>query len=369
MIKEGRFGTHEAIGISTVVLLTKVFYTNPGTAIKGAGTAAWYSTLISAFISIIIFLLVCVLMRRFPNRTLGDIFEDVFGKIIGKLLSLVFIGYFIFYAGSNLREFVEMIKAYNLPYTPPSVIIIAFLIPVILIAYLGNETLSRISYIGFWFVLVAIAFILCLDYPFYKVDCIFPLAGFNIKRTIVMGVTRTSAYDEVIILAFMINSIQGVKNFKKAGIIGLIISGITVSMVILCSIIAYDYTMAIENLSDLFELSREIYFGRFFQRFEAIFIFVWVTGSIITVAAFFYTAISIYCRSFKINNSKPILLPFVFITYIITLLPENLSKQIDKGTNFQRIDSGLIIYLIPIMTLIASFIFRKKGVNEKNGKT
>jgi spore germination protein KB len=369
MIKEGKIGLHEAIAISTLSIVTKVFYTNPSAVVKSTGTAGWYATLISVLASALIFLIIYALLKRFPGKDLNDIFDIVFGKVVGKAFSFLFIGYFIFYAGSNLREFVEMIKAYNLPYTQPSVIIFTFLLPIALISYLGFEVLSRISYIGFWIVLGGIFIILVLAVPIYQINSIYPLGGYGIKKSISIGITRLSAYDELIILCFLVSSLQEIKNVKIAGLTSLAISGTAISLVILCSILAFDFTMARENLSNLFELSRSIYLSRFFQRLESIFLFVWVIASVILVTIIFYLALSIFCKTFRINNQRPLILPFIFITFTIALLPENLPQTINVGTNFQRQSSALIVYLIPVITLIVSFIFKKKGAEnnfEKN---
>lgn len=360
MIKEGNIGPQGSLAIATLVLVTKVFYTNTGAVIKGAATAAWYVTLISVLVSLLLFQFVYILLKMFPGKPLSEIFEQVWGRFIGKLLSIVFIAYFIFYAGGNLREFVEMIKTYNLPYTQPSIIIITFLLPVAVISYIGLEALARISHIGFYFVLGSLFIILVLDYPLYRIDSIFPLGGNGLKQNLFIGITRNSAYNEMIILAFFINSLKGLKNFKKASVLGLIISGFTISAVILCSTIAFGYSMSTEHFSNLFELSRAIYFGRFFQRLESIFLIVWVTTSVILVSTFFYTSISIFCKSFNINNHKPLIPSFLIITFVVTLMPENLSSVLSKSTNFQRVYSSLLLYGIPIVTLIVSLMFRKK---------
>jgi spore germination protein KB len=368
MIKEGKIGFREALALSTLAIVTKVFYTNPSAIIKAGGTAAWYITLASAIISLVCFFLVYILLMRFPGQNLNEIFEEVFGKIIGKTLSLVFIGYFTFYAGANLREFVEMIKAYSLPYTQPSFIIITFLLPVAVITYLGLEILVRISYASFWFIIGTIVVILVLNYPQYRLDSIYPLGGYGLQNNVSIAVTRMSAYTEVIVLAFIVRSVNEIKMIKSLGAISLTIAVTSISLVIFCSILKFDYTMSTEHVSNLFELSRGIYFGRFFQRIEAIFLIVWVTTSIILVAAFFYMAVSIFCSAFNISDQKPLIIPFVLLTFIITLQYDNLPEQLEKGTNFQRQKSALIIYLIPLATLAASLIFKKKGAKGSNEK-
>jgi len=365
MMKEGNFGTTEAIALTTVVLVTKAFFTSIRVLVKATSTSAWYATLISCSASMLLFLLVYQLMKRFPNKELVEIFEIVTGKFIGKILSLVFSAYFVYYAGSNLREFVEMIKAYVLPYTPPSVIIFVFLAVVVFFAYIGLEGIARMSYISFIIVSTGLALIMILPLPFYNVDNLFPIAGYSLQTTLSAGLMRSSAYSDVIFLAFIINAIHGVKQFKKVGLISLALSGAIISATILCSLLAFEYTQASENLSTLFQLSRIIYFNRFFQRVESIFIFIWVVASIINVALAFYMAASIFCKTFKIPTHRPSLLLFAFCTFTVTLLPESLSEVVERNVLFLRQYSIVITYLIPLLVLILALIRGKKGEKIK----
>lgn len=365
MNKEGKFGLFEAVCLTTLVLITKNFYTSIRVLIKATGTAAWYTTLLSCATSMILFLFLYLLMKRFPARNLIEIFEDVTGKVVGKILALIFCGYFVYYAGSNLREFLEMIKAYNLPYTPPSLILFAFMLAVIVLAYIGIDGLARLSYISFFPIIIGLVLILVLAYPYYSIDYIFPIGGYGISKTLYQGFFRGSAYDEVVILAIIINSVHGLKIFKKAGLISLGLAGAIISVSIFCDLMAFAYTQGSENLSSLFQLSRTIYFNRYFQRIESVFLFIWVIASIITVATAFYTAVSVYCKAFKIGNHKPLILPFTFLTFMVALLPENLTETVEINILLIRQYSMFVVYLIPILVLVVSFILGKKGEKTK----
>lgn len=368
MIKEGKFGTFEAVSLMTIILITKGFFTSIRVVIKTTGTAAWYTTLISAATSIILFLLVYLLMKRFPGKNLVEVFDRSVGKILGKAFSLIFCAYLIYYAGSNLREFMEMLKAYMYPYTQPSVILFAFMLAVVTLSYIGLEGIVRVSAICFIPIIAGLCLILFLAYPYYRIDYLFPLEGFGISKTLYHGITRSSAYSDIIILAFVINSIHGIKNFKKAGLISLILSGLALSISILCDIMAFAYSQGSENVSSLFQLSRMIYFSRFFQRVESIFLFIWVIASVITVAAGFYTSVSIFCKAFNVSNHKPLLLPAAYLTIMISLLPKNLSEVSEVNITFLRQYSAIITYGIPIFALIISLVLGKKGEKIKDEK-
>ena len=222
MNKEGTFGTYEAICLTTIIMVTKIFFTSISTLVEVEGTAAWYGSIISCLVSLFFFYLLYLLMKRFPGQDITQIFETVLGKVIGKVLTLLFSAYFLYYAASNLREFIEMLKAYNLPYTPPSLLITGFIAVSALIAYYGLEGIARISGILFIPVILGIVIILLLDIPYYDIDYIKPYFGYGIQNTIVTSVLRSSAYDEFFILAIIINSIHGLKTFKKAGVISIV---------------------------------------------------------------------------------------------------------------------------------------------------
>ncbi|GFZ31073.1 hypothetical protein CSC2_15990 [Clostridium zeae] len=361
MIKEGKFGTREAVSLTTLVLISKLFYTSISVLIKTTSTSAWYTTLISCITSIILFLCVSQLIRRYPNKNLVQIFDLVVGRFIGKTLSLIFIAYFIFYSGATIREFVEMLIAYILPYTQPSIILVVFLGVVIAYSYVGIEGIARMAYIGFFCVVVGLITILVLPYKLYDVSNLTPIGGYGIKVAFTMGLWRTSAYSEVIILAFIINCLHGYEQFKKVGLISLILSGIVISIGTACSLMAFEYTQGSENLSSLFQLSRVIYLSRFLQRIESIFIFIWVIASIINVSVTFYLAISIFCKAFNIPRHRPCLLPFAYLTFMVTLMPKNISEATEIYITLIRQYSMIITYFIPILVLLIAIVRGEKG--------
>ncbi|KZL89664.1 GerAB/ArcD/ProY family transporter [Clostridium magnum] len=360
MSKGGKFSVYEGILFTTVIIVSKILYTAPTAVIRHTGTASWYTTLISCFIAIIFFLLVCMLLNRFPGKGLAKVFEAVLGKILGKTSSLFFSGYILYYAASSLREFLEMIKVYNLPNTPPSVILITFLAVSVLFAYKGIESIVRVASINCYMILLGLFIVLVMASPYYDIDYLKPYWGYGFKKSLYLGFLRSSAYEEVLTLAIIVTSLHSVKDFQKIGIISLLLSGFVISISILCYLMADQYTMGKENLSGIFQLSRIIYYNRYIQRVESVFLFIWVISSLITVSTAFYLSVRIYCESFDIADHKPILLPFALLTYVVSLQPKNISEVVDINLKFVRQYSLYLNFGVPILVLIIALIFRKK---------
>lgn len=359
--KQGTFGTYEAVCLVSMIIIVKIFYTSITIIVNLEGTSGWYGTIISCITSMLLFSLLYLLMKRFPGMDITQIFEKILGKIAGKVVTLIFSAYVLYYAASNLREFIEMIKTYNLPYTPPSLLIFGFIAVCTIIAYFGLENIARLSGILFVPVIICILIILLLAIPYYDPDYLKPYLGYGLGKTITVGILRSSAYSEVFILTIIINSIHGLKAFKRVGITSILIAGVTFSTNILCYIMAFSYISGGENLSGLFELSRAIYFNRFIQRVESIFLFAWVIASLLAVSVAFYISINLYTKAFRISNHRPIIFPFSFLLFMVALIPQNISEVIYIHIHLIRQYSTFLVFLVPILLLLIAVVFRKRG--------
>lgn len=365
---EKKFGLFETVSLLSITIISKVFYTSIMMIIKTALTSAWIATLISCITSIFFFMFIYLLMKRFPGQEMTGVFDKVIGKVPGRILSFLFVAYFLYYAGMNLREFVEIIKAISLPYTFPSIIIAVFIITVIFMSFKGIEAIARMAYLCFYAVLAGFVIILVFAYPYYSFDYLTPWAGKGVLETVKIGFVRCSAYDEIIFLAFIANKINGKKDFKKAGIISLVITGVVFSIGIASAIMAFGYSVAGENLSNLYMISRMIYFSRFFQRIDAIFIFIWVISSVISVGTAFYLSLTTYMHCFNIKNRNPLIIPMAVLLFTITILPRDISEIIDIHMIILKQYSFLFVYGVPLLILLLAVILGKRGDNIEKAK-
>lgn len=361
MINEGKLNFFEGFSVISMMILTKVFFTSIGRVIEYSGTSAWYCTIFSGITSMVFFMLLYLLMKRFPGQNLSQVFETVLGKFFACIIAILYCTYFVFYSGSTIREFIEMVKAYNLPYTMPSLIIISFSLAVYVISYLGLEGLGRLASIALISITIGIATIIFLGAPLYDYNNLFPIGGYGFRKTLEIGVLRASAYSEIVVLPFIMGSFYNLKQFKKTGILSLIFSAGIISIVILCTIVTFEYPQASANLSGLYELSRLIYYNRFIQRIEGVFLFIWVISSIVSVAAAFYISLSIYCKPFRIPDHRPLIIPFLLTAITVSLLPDSLSQLTYRNIKFMRQYSIFFLYTIPVIVLLLAIIRGKKG--------
>lgn len=360
MIKEGKIGVQEAIFLISITICVRVYFTSPAYVAKATGTASWYMTLISAFMAIIGFTFVYILLKRFPGKDLIGAFELSLGRIAGFVFSIVIGVYLFINAAIVLREFVEMMKVYVLPLTPPSFIVGTLLIMTVGACFLGLESIARFSKLTGYFLLAGFLSVCLLAWNNYDFRNLFPLFGYGLDKTIIYGLSRSSFYGEVIILAIISTSLQGLSHIKKAGYISLVISGIITSISLFTTMLAFNYATSQEITSRVFELTKVIRVGDFLQRLDPIFVFTWSIGSTIAVTVYFYTGISTYCKSFRIQDMRPVIIPAAILLFAVTMIPQDLVSVADI-VHLTRQYGWSIFFGLPLIALIVAVIRKKKG--------
>lgn len=363
MIKEGKFGVQEAVWLMVFAISTKVFYTSPARVVDLVGNAGWYMTLISMSVAILGFTFIYLLLKRFPGQDIASIFADTLGGPLGFVFSAILALYLLFLATNTISEFAEVTKVYVFPLTPSSLIIGIFVVGVLIMCILGLETQARFAKLSAYTILFGFILILALGIENYDVNRLFPILGYGADKVLRHGLIRSSAYGEIIILAVIAPSLQGTAFVKKAGYTGLILSGFFISISALAFALSFPYYTAQEITAPMYEMAELINYGRFIQRVEPIFLFIWFFSSFTSISILFYCFISTYCRIFKIRDIRPIALGAAIILFTSSLF------QIDLGVGAaQRIQNirqyGWIPpFILPFIALVVG-VLRKRGVKS-----
>jgi spore germination protein KB len=137
-----------------------------------------------------------------------------------------------------------------------------------------------------------------------------------------------------------------------------------VSAAFLAFTLTFPYFTAAEVTSPLYQMMALIDYGRFFQRFDALFFFIWNISTLITVSLELYIAASIYCKMFRIQNIKPVIIPFSIIMFTIAMIPKDFGTLISGYDNLIAEYSWTVFYILPIIALITAKLRGKKGEGE-----
>jgi len=362
MLKEGKFGVTEAVCLVTITCSVKIFFSSPALLISQVGTAAWYVTLISAVTALVGFSFLYLLLKRFPGKALPEIFDLSMGRAAGLFLSFLFAAMLMINTGIFMREYSDVLRSYTYQETSTSYIIGALALAAGAAAWLGLESIARLSKLAAYFLLAGYLALLVFASSDYHYDNIFPLLGYGLEKSAVTGARRCSVYAEVVILGIVASSLQGVRNNKRAGVISVALSGLLVAMGLLSGIMMFSYTTGQENSALLFALARVIKYSDFFSRLDPLFIILWSTATTITVSVLFYAAVSMLCKTLRLPDKRPVIIPMTIILYVLALLPRDFSTIVYGYVEGVRNYNWIVYFGLPLLALIISVIRNKKDV-------
>lgn len=367
MIKEGKFGVQEAVCLIVLTITSKVFFSSPAILVRLIGNTGWYATLISAAVALVGFSFIYLLLKRFPDKNITEIFDIAYGRVVGFIFSCILGIYMLFITVARTSELSGFLRVYVIPQSPNWFIIGIFVVCIYTLSILGLESIARLSKLLIYPLAAGFLTVLLLGVQNYNFDNLFPAFGYGLDKIAYNGILRSSVYGEVIILAIFAESFQGAEFIKKEGITGITLSAGIISVSLLCCSLTFPYYIAQEITSPMYELSTLIDYGRFIQRVEVVFLYVWILSNFISTTAVFYSFIWIFCYAFKIPDKKPIIIGSTIILYVTALMHKNIISIILGYVSLIRNLGSLPLFVLPLITFITVMI-RKKGDNTECAK-
>jgi spore germination protein KB len=363
MIKEGKIGVQEAICLAVITITVKVYFTSPAFTAKITGTSSWYMTLISAIVAMIGFTFLYQLLKLFPGKDLVQAFELSLGRVFGFIFSMLLAIFLLANTAVFTREFAEVMKIYVFPLTPPSFIISLALLTAIISCFLGLESIVRVARLFGYVLLLGFLSVIILAAPQYDFHYLFPFFGYGFQKTLLTGIVRSSFYGEIIIIGIIAGSMQGISHIRKTGYISLVISGLITSAALISTMMAFNYATAQEIVSRLYELTRIIEIGSFLTRLDPIFLFTWSIASLVYISIMTYCTLTTYCKAFKIQDIKPLIIPLAIILFALSMTPGNI-VEVTEYVHFLRQYGWSVYYILPLIALITATLKRKRGVQK-----
>lgn len=293
MIREGRFGVFEAVTLLLWPALAKIYLSYSSGIIRENYSGAWIAVIIGCITACLWFLPLAALLNRYPGEDLASIAESVTGPVVGRLLTGIMVGYFFISTVLALRQIAETVIGTALPQIPLLAIIITFTVVMVLPSYWGVESTARFAALVTPFVLAGGIGLFLLQYKNMSLNNLAPLWGPGLKQLAINGFFHTSLLSELIFLGFLAPMLPRHKT-TQAGIYLITAASVLLTAAMLVTQSIFPPQVAAENTYPFYEISRSIYFGRFYQRVEFVFIFVWI--SVVTlslVVRFYFTTVGI----------------------------------------------------------------------------
>lgn len=358
------FGIWESSSMIISATCTQIFLSQPRLAAEAVGTAGWLLMLYTGILAFIFLSLILKLYKSFEGKDIVDIAEIAAGGVGRTVVGCITIAYLLFVTPLVLREFAEDFKVISLTQSPISFVILFFVIGMVVCAYIGIEALVRFASIVIPLITIGFVLILIGVIKFADLARLAPILGNGPKELFIGGMSKISIYTGTILLFWMAPYIKGYGNFVKIGRSATVISCVFLTVSSAIYLAVYPYAAAVENFLPMYQMSRLISFGRFFQRIESIFILFWGTSAFIYLSMGLYFAAFFFKKAFNLKYYKPMIIPFGILIFAISLIPENLLSAIVLETKYFRNLAWIIVYGVTTVVLLAAKAAKKRSGRE-----
>ena len=320
-----KIGSKEAIALLVTIAFNHIIINMTKDIIDLTASASLLNILYIGIIAIIFTSIICYFLNKFPTFDLVDISNYLGGKFLKWVIGLLFIAYFIFFAGNLLHMFSTCLQIIYFPYTKQFYIALFFIISGICACIMRHNAIYRSTLIIFPFIVISTLFLFFFFFQFFNVEKMYPIFGNGIYTTFFTGITNMFAFQGLAYILFTPPLLKEPAKIKKVAITSVILSCIFLLICVATVLFIFNGFVDTDELLPLFSAVKYIEFGSFFQKLDSIFVLIWILS---------------------------------FASYLGITIKFS-SSILRKLTNFQ--DDSIFIFVVGILLFIAS-IWQKNYV-------
>lgn len=354
-----KIGYLEAISIVTLVIMNKVILILPQEIISLAGSSAWLNALYVSIIAIFFAWLISSLFKNFQGFDILDVSEFLGGNKLKIIIGLLYVFLLLIVPIFVLKNFTETLKVIYFRNSPFIYTVLFFVISIIIANHFSTKVLSKANLILMFLGFLGIALVLILSVKNFSTDQVFPILGYGFKETFITGLSSLFSFSGIGYLFLLSPLLDKPNKLKKISILSISISGLYLFFTILCIVLSFSFSFKSEESISLYLLARTIDFGRFIQRIDAIFIFIWIITSLFYVSFAIHFAIYLLKKITKVSNSIFFNYGINLLVLAIVIIPvglamfNNIIEPIFKVLVF-----GLLFITSTFILILANFKFR-----------
>lgn len=356
-----KFGTMEAIAMTTIFVMADIFAGFPAKMADLALQAAWLATAVAVFGGFLGALVLAVLMQRYPGKTIIQVGRQVLGPVAGFLFSLLLFLFFLLIAVTTLRQYAMRIQFSFLDATPVDVIMILLLCPAILALRIGLESIARTSLFIFPSLIAAVVVPLLLTVPNWNIHNLFPFWGPGILKVAVTGMEKSSIFAQLVVMALFYPAVElGQDRPGRVWVTAMVLLAPMYLFSIIVFELLYPVPVANEILSPMYQIVKEVFLTRFVQRLELLIIIFWVITLILKLTIAFFGAAVALTQGLGLPYSRPLIYPLASLIFVLAALPASFSENMQLITNFLWVYGWIPGFAAPLLLLVLSKLMEKR---------
>ena len=353
----------EAVAIVLIVMINKLILNIPYYIVKLVGSGAIINLLYIGFIDFLFLLIIIKLFKNFENADILDVSEYIGGKIFKNLIGILCIGLFFLVAFITLIDFSNVLHTIYFSNFPMAYILYFFILGVLIANLIGLKGISKAACFIIPFAILSVIITFFTSFENLDIKDLTPLFGKSYKETFINGLSNCFAMYILVIYYFLKPLLKDSNSFKKISIASFFISFILLILTIIPMLTLFNTSSSSEPINSLFLLSRQIELGRFLQRVDALFIFLWIFAIFSYLSFIMFLINRIIKKIIPVSNEKMLSYSTCSLLFGLSLIPINISHiHFIEDTLYKYLIIGFAFVLGLIILILANL----KKINSKN---
>lgn len=355
-----KLGKIEAIALVITIALNQVIFNYPNMLLVHSGTGSWLNTIYTTIIALIIVIFLSKLFKAFPNKDIIDISAYCGGKFLKILMSIICLIFFIFIASLFTRYFVNSIKLIYFQKMPLTLLLILFILPPVVANRMGLKSIAGVDLISLPVTLISTSVLFFANLREFSFNNLFPILGYGSKNIFLNELTNIFCFTGLIYLLFLPPLLKEHKTFKTTSILYITFSGIYLLLSLMALLMSLPSIAITDEMLSIYLLARIIRFGKFFQRIDAVFIFLWIFAVFSFISFTFFIILHILKKATNAKDSRELVYSMSSIVFSSALIVTDISEA--KYLARVPLKYGFIsLLLISICLLILANIKNKRS--------
>lgn len=341
------------------LLAVKMIFAFPRYLFGTSGNAAWIQALYMTAIAYI-FLELSLFLYRFTGRkSVIQLAESIGGIPFKIVVSLAVAAIFAASLGTEVRVFAESVKLVLLPKSKTEYVMLLFGLTVAVGSLSGFCALSTINAIFFPFCLFFLVIMSAALIQNCDINNIFPIFGTGVKQIFVGGLSDLCCFSDLLALNILAPYCEDINMVRKSGRKAIGIAGAVITLLCLVYGLIYPYPYTSEFLLTAYQLSRMVRAGEYFQRFEALFEFVWSITQLLYSSMYICLICDVLSSAFKLHDKKATIPCIIAIICFMAAMPESVAELLETSRKIKRFVFPAA-YLLPIIIPLIYIIPRRR---------
>lgn len=361
-----QIGNFQAIALILIIVINHLVLGTPRTIISETGTGTILNMIYVFILAIIFVLILNKQFNNFKRKDIIDVSEFLGGKVLKVIVGIVFIGYFLVILSTTIRVIVQDLEIIYFENISICIITLVILASIVFVYKYGSSAVIKCNSIIAPIAGIAILVIAFSNIKDFSLDRIFPILGFGVKETFITGASNIFAYSGIAVLYFIMPMLKDSRNFKKVSIISVVLVGILIIGSVASLVLSFPFIEDINEISSLYIESRDINYWQVFQRIDGVFVFSWILALLSYISVVLFIIVLIFRKLTNTKKEFPVVLAFATITYVITLIPDNINMvRFLENVVFKYSNIIVAIFLSLLILILANIKYKIINKNKE----